>query len=73
MANLPKTQQASDIDDESRDRQVIASGFNDDTDADVIIKELDNFLSIGNRRAKVTKVFTFSDPSPIGVIEFQTM
>ena len=60
-------------DTEMREKQVIVSGFDTDTDADKIIATIEDFLSTGTRRDKVAKVDTFMDPSSIGVITFATV
>jgi hypothetical protein len=58
---------------EERERQVIAKGFDFDTDADQIISTIEEFLSSASRRDKVANVSTFTDPSSIGVITFKTI
>jgi len=55
-----------------RDKQVIASGFEVDTDADIIIAKINSVLDEGTRRHKVVDVTTFSDPASVGVITFET-
>ena len=56
-----------------RVRQVIVKGFDKDTDQDTIIATLEEFLATGTRRQKVVEVGSFTDPSSIGVITFETM
>jgi hypothetical protein len=58
---------------ELRDLQVIAGGFDRDTDADSIIAQIRNFLAVDSRDSKVTKVTTFTDPCSFGVIEFASV
>jgi len=62
-------------DDEIRKLQVVVGGFDEDTDAEVIKKEIEKFLAVGTRRNKVTKVDTLSqlDPAQMGVIEFESI
>ena len=69
-----RTEEASTTTDgeKDRDKQVIVAGFDRDTDADHVIRNINEFLNVGNRRAKVTEVTTFSDPTSIGVITFET-
>lgn len=55
-----------------RQLQVVAGGFDEDTDAEKIIATLDKFLNEGNLRSKVVHVGTFTDPAQVGVIEFET-
>jgi len=62
-----------DRDDDRRNKQVIVSGFEDGTDADVVIATIEDFLKVGSRRDKVMTVDTFTDPSSIGVISFTTI
>lgn len=63
----------TDTDGNERDTQVIVSGFEIDSDADEVINTINKFLDVGTRRAKVVKVSTFSDPTSIGVISFQSI
>jgi hypothetical protein len=83
MNNLPTTATTThgkqhddnddDRDDDRRNKQVIVSGFEDGTDADVVIATIEDFLKVGSRRDKVMTVDTFTDPSSIGVISFTTI
>ena len=58
---------------ELRSRQIIVTGFGDDTDANIITKQIEDFLDSGSRRAKVVEVDTFTDPSSIGYITFKSV
>ncbi len=49
------------------------SGFDENSDADVVIKTIADFLVHGGRKGKVSKVDFFSDPTSIGVIWFETI
>ena len=60
----------SAIDVEDRENQVIVSGFDMDSDQDIIIAKIEEILAIDTRRAKVVNVDTFTDPSSFGVITF---
>ena len=66
------TSKADDDDANERDKNVIVSGFDADTDSEIIINKIEEFLKVGTRRTKVCEVRTFSDPSSTGVIEFTT-
>ena len=59
--------------DEERSRQVIAKGFDYDTEQEQIVATLEDFLKVGTRRQKVTDVGTFTDPASIGVITFSSI
>ena len=58
--------------DEKRELQVIVGGFKEETEEDEIVRAIEGFLAEGTRRHKVNKVFTFSDPARVGVIQFDT-
>ena len=75
MNNKPANTTAHNDDDDITDRakQVIVSGFDENTDATVIIATIEDFLKVDTRRAKVVNIDTFSDPSQIGVITFQSV
>jgi len=60
-------------DDEHRDAQIIAHGFDTDTDAEIIEKTLNDLIKEMKLEQRVSRVFTFSDPASIGVIEFQSI
>ena len=56
-----------------RTKEVIASGFEDETHANNIIQYIEALLNKLNRRDKVTHVYTYEDPSNIGVITFESV
>ena len=56
----------------SRELQVIVGGFEENTEGKVVIDTINDLLSKENRKAKITDVGTFTDPTQIGYIEFQT-
>ena len=71
MDNFKPPGIGGDEDDETA-RQIIARGFDRDTDAADIIKTLENFLASNERQKYVVEVSTFSDPASIGVITFSS-
>ena len=71
MDNFKPPGIGGDEDDETA-RQIIARGFDRDTDAADIIKTLENFLASNERNKYVVEVSTFTDPASIGVITFSS-
>eukprot|EP00973_Karenia_brevis_P026200 3613982-Karenia_brevis.AAC.1 len=55
-----------------RHLQIIVGGFDEELDEEKVVDKIEQFLKVGTRRSKVTKVMTFTDPSKIGVIEFES-
>jgi hypothetical protein len=60
-------------DSKARELEVIAHGFEVDTDAKEIEEVLNKFIKDMQFEARVDKTYTFSDPSSIGVIRFNTV
>ena len=57
----------------NRDFQIIVGGFGEDTEAEAIEETINDFLKQSNIPIEDKKVFTFSDPAQVGVIEFPTI
>ena len=73
LTNATKETINPDINSSDRTKEVIVTGFSENSDADEVIAIVNNFLDFGKRRAKVHKVTTLSDPTAIGVIIFYTV
>ena len=59
------------LEEGDRELQIIVGGFDGDKDANIITATIDKFLEeVG--RDKIVTVGTFTDPAPVGYIEFQT-
>lgn len=69
---MQKTKFSGDDSDQTREKQVIVSGF-DECDEQTIIQELQQTLKAKQLFNKVTNVFTFVDPSKIAVMEFESV
>ena len=54
------------------DHQVIVGGFDEDSDADEVIKQIQMFLEANDLKKKIVNVSVFSDPCNIGFIQFET-
>ena len=68
-----KGNQDKDTDDEEeRDMQVIAGGLEKEQDEEEIKKQVNDAIKMVQMENKVQDVFTFKDPSVIGVIHFKT-
>ena len=59
--------------DQTREQEVIVHGFKDDTDFKTIEASLNKVIKDLELESRVEKVFTFADPSSIGVIRFKTV
>ena len=59
--------------DDNREFEVIAHGFEKDSDAEDVEKILNDLIKEMKLESRVSKVFTFSDPTSIGVIRFKTV
>ena len=59
-------------DDTTRERQVIVSGFKE-SDEQSIVRTLQKMLEMKEITQKIAAMFTFMDPSKVGVIEFETV
>ena len=70
---LPKEHASKEENDEWRDFQVIVGGFGEDQDSDVIEATINDFLQKATFPKDNIKVFTFSDPAQVGVIEFPSI
>jgi hypothetical protein len=78
MTNIKETRTPTskfqdDEDENWRDFQVIAGGFDQDTDSSIIEETINEFLKLVDLTKKATKVFTFSESAQVGVIEFETI
>jgi hypothetical protein len=62
-----------DQDENWRDFQVIAGGFDEDTGSSVIEETINEFLKLVDLTKKAKKVFTFSEQAQVGIIEFETI
>eukprot|EP00959_Pyramimonas_sp_CCMP1952_P253205 5290016-Pyramimonas_sp.AAC.1 len=58
--------------EDSRPRQVIVGGFTEELEQEELVSKVEGFLREDLRRTKVEKVFTFTDPARVGVIQFTT-
>ena len=59
--------------DGTQEQEVIVHGYKDDTDFKTIEANLKNIIKDLELESRVEKVFTFADPSSIGVIRFKTV
>ena len=60
-------------DDAWRDFQIVVGGFAEGTDADIIEATIKEFVEQAGVSTEDKRIFTFSDPADIGVIEFPTI
>ena len=59
--------------DNLRELQVIVKGLKDELDEDEISKQLTKVVDHVKSQQKVDKIFTFTDPSRYGVLQFKTI
>ena len=72
IQNTQQSQMAAkqDDDDDDRRRQVIIHGFDEDTENTSIISMVTDMLQTHRLETKCEEVFTYTNPSQIGVITF---
>jgi hypothetical protein len=58
---------------ENRELEVIAHGFEKDTDAEEVEQILNDFIKEMQLQKRVSKVYTFSDPTSVGVLRFKSI
>ena len=61
------------IEEDMRELQIIIGGLKEEQDEDKIILQIQQIMDTTNMTHKITKIFTFSDPHKLGVVQFKTI
>ena len=59
--------------EDMRDLQIIVGGLKEEQDEDKIILQIQQIMNSMSMTHKITRIFTFSDPHKLGVVQFKTI